>query len=69
MRIYQLHFQYKNGTTDMKAQKEIYCHDELRKFTKETVKEYPLPDDAIWLACWEGSEYFVGQARKEQSHE
>jgi len=57
--LYQLHWQYKDGTTDMKVQKEIASNDELRIFIKETQSDHPLPGGAIWMACDEESAHFV----------
>jgi len=57
--LYQLHWQYKNGKTEMKAQKDINSHDEMRVFISETQKKYPIPEKVIWMACNEQSEKFV----------
>lgn len=57
--LYQLHWQYKDGTTEMKAQREITSHDEMREFIKEIIESRPLPDGIIWMACNEKSEHFV----------
>ena len=57
--LYQLHWQFKNGTTEMKAQKEINATEEMRAFIKETQESHPLPDKAIWMACNEKSKHFV----------
>ena len=54
-----MHWQYKNGTTEMKAQREISSHDEMREFVKETQKNHPLPRGAIWMVCNEKSKHFV----------
>ena len=61
--LYQLHHQFsKNGIvshTKFKAQRDVNNFDELKEFIKETKKEFPLSEDAIWLCCNEDSEYFV----------
>ena len=57
--LYQLHWQYKSGLTEMRSQKDINSSDEMRKFVKETVANHPLPDDAVWMACDERSICFV----------
>lgn len=56
--LYQLHWQYINGTTEMRAQKEINSLDEARKFIKEIAKNCILPDGAIWMMCNEKSKHF-----------
>lgn len=59
MVLYQLHWQYKDGTTDMRAQKEINSQEEMRAFVKEIQEAHPPPDGAVWMACNEKSEHFV----------
>jgi len=57
--LWQLHWQYRDGTSDMRAQREISSHDEMRAFIKEIQEEHSLPDGATWMACNEKSEHFV----------
>ena len=57
--LHQLHWQYKDGNTEMRAQKDINSHDELIAFSKEAQKEHPLPNGAIWMVCNEKSNHFV----------
>ena len=60
--LMQLHHQFKNGTTEMCAQREIDpCHSqkELSAFLKDTEKSHPLPENATWMICNEKSEHFV----------
>lgn len=64
--LYQLHWQYKDGTTDIRAQREINSHDEMKEFVKELREEHPLPDGAIWMICNDKSEHFVWAKAEEQ---
>ena len=57
--IYQLHWQYRDGTTDMRSQRDIKSNDEMRLFVKETQESTPIVDNAIWMACNEKSKHFV----------
>jgi hypothetical protein len=41
------------------AQREISDFSELKKFLADTEETHPVPDNAIWMACDEGSEHFV----------
>lgn len=45
--LIQLHFQHRDGTTEMRAQKEINTNDEMRTFVAETQKFHTLPNKAI----------------------
>ena len=58
-KLFQLHWQYKNGTTEMRAQREINSHKEMKTFLEETQEAHPLPDGAIWMACNKTSKHFV----------
>jgi hypothetical protein len=61
--LVQLHWQYRNGKTEMKAQREINNQEEMRTFVKETQEEYPLPNrHVMWMTCNEKSEYFIWAA-------
>lgn len=57
--LFQLHWQFKNGKTEMKAQKEISSNAEMKVWEKDVCKRHPLPEGAIWMICTEESEYFV----------
>lgn len=63
--LYQLHWQYRDGTTDIKAQKDITSgnafrfRDELSLFIKETQEAHSIPNNAIWMVCNEKSEHFI----------
>lgn len=63
--LFQLHWQYKDGTTEMRTQREIGCIDEMLTFAKETQEGHPLPDGAIWMACNDKSEHFALTLNKE----
>jgi len=61
--LFQLHWQYiKNGETiktEMKSQSDINSISEMQNFCKDTQESHPIPNDAVWMACNEKSEYFV----------
>jgi len=57
--LIQLHWQYKDGTTNMRAQRDIKDSQEMRKFVDEMWKSQPPPKGAVWMACNEKSEHFV----------
>lgn len=64
--LIQLHWQWiKNGKTtktEMKAQREIDFSegpDEMKEFVKDVQVANPLPRGAVWMACHEGSGFFV----------
>ena len=59
MTLLQLHWQYKDGTTEMRAQKDIISHKKLRAFVREIQKTHPLPNGAIWMVCNQKSKDFV----------
>ena len=56
--LYQLSWQYRDGTTKLCAQREIDSMDEMRLFVKDTKKSHPLPKYAVWMACNEKSKHF-----------
>jgi len=60
--IWQLHHQYRDGRTDMIAQKDFNESNksEYPIWVREIVDKYPLLENAQWLACNEQSECFVG---------
>jgi len=57
--LWQLHHQFKDGHTEMIAQREINNDDEMREWVKELWKSHPPPKGAVWLACNEKAEYFA----------
>lgn len=60
--LWQLHWQYENGTTEMKAQREIHSYDEMRAFVEEIRKAHPLSPEAKWprwMACNGESEHLA----------
>lgn len=59
--LFQFHWQHRDGTTEMRAQKEISSIDEMTIFVKEIQGRHPLPDKAIWMVCNEKSKHFVFQ--------
>jgi len=56
--LYQLHWQYKDGRTDMKAQRDIHSRDEMKAFVDEMWQKNPPPKGVIWMACDERSPHF-----------
>jgi hypothetical protein len=60
--IWQLHHQFKDGHTEMMAQKEFDDSNKTEHpiWVKEIVSKYPLPENAQWLACNQESKFFVG---------
>ncbi len=57
--LLQLHWQFKDGHTEMKSQTDADIQKEIKKWVLETKLEYPLPEDAKWLMCNEESEHFL----------
>jgi hypothetical protein len=63
--ILQFHWQYKDGHTEFKAQREVASNEDVRACVKELKAEFPLPEGSmwpVWLMCEEGSEHFVKAA-------
>ncbi len=58
MALLQIHHQFKDGTTNMCAQREINSHSEVMKFMEDTEISHPLPEDAHYLCCDEKSKHF-----------
>lgn len=61
--LIQLHHQFKDGHTEMMAQRDIQNSREMRAFSDELMVAHPLPEGAQWLVCNEKSKYFVWAAR------
>lgn len=57
--LVQLHWQYKDDTTDMCAQREINSYDEMHAFVDDTKITHPLPENAVYLAVPEKSKHFM----------
>ena len=60
----QLHWQFKDDHTEMRAQKEFeFKRWKINKnyvnWIKKIQKNHPLPDEAYWMVCNEKSKYFV----------
>lgn len=60
MSLLQLHHQFKDGTTEMCAQREVDTNAEIKKFIEDTKVSHPLPEGAMWLAVPEDSPQFWG---------
>ena len=58
--LYQVHWQYKDGSTDIRAQKDIGSNDEMKAWIDELWKTQPPPEGAIYMICNERSKHFVG---------
>ena len=58
MSTWQLHFQHKDGTSTVRAQKDVNSIDEMQTFIKETKLKHSIPKGDIWMACNEDSRYF-----------
>ncbi len=71
-RIYQLHWQFEDGHTEMKSQacpeEMLYgnpnstAEKEMRAWVKSDQEQHPLPKGAKWLMVNEESEHFVWAA-------
>jgi len=63
--LVQLHHQFKDGRTEMCAQREIdprHSQKELGAFVEDTQESHPVPDNAQWLFVTEKSKHFVWAA-------
>ncbi|MHC4159532.1 MAG: hypothetical protein ACYSSO_10695 [Planctomycetota bacterium] len=60
MPLVQLHHQFGDGHTDVKAQRDINNKEEMLEFMDEMRESFPLPEGAGWLAVLERSKHFVG---------
>ena len=54
----QLHWQFPDRT-EMRAQKDIHGHPEMRAWFEDIKESHPLPEGAIWMVCTEKSKHFV----------
>lgn len=57
--LFQLHWQFGDRTTEMKAQSEIDTNEEMKIWHNKVAKKHPLPKGAIWMVCNEKSKHFV----------
>jgi len=67
--ILQLHWQYPDGTTTIRAQKDFTGdyknkRDAIISWLRETQETFPLPNNAVWMMCTEKSKYFQGVAKE-----
>ncbi len=60
--LYQLHWQFPDGHTEMKAQRDVTSGKELEQFVVETREGHPLPGKVVWVCIPETSKYFVKAA-------
>ena len=63
--LLQMHWQYPNGTTEMKAQKELSEADGIIEWAREIEKKFPLAianKGAQWVFVTQESPLFVGVA-------
>ncbi len=58
-KLIQLHWQFKDGTTEMRAQREVSSPEEERAFMEEMNEDRPLPEGVIWRFVPEGAKEFV----------
>ena len=59
--LVQLHWQYRNNVTKFIAQFDIQNknYDDFHSWIREIQLKHPIPEEAIWMACNESSEYFI----------
>jgi len=62
--LIQLHHQLKDESTEFIAQQEIETKADLDKLVDEMGKKHPLPSNAQWMICTEGSHHFI-KAKKQ----
>ena len=67
--LYQLHWQFRDGKTEMRTQFKISDHLndtskrlQLTQRVEEANKKHPKPDGVEWMLCSEKSEKFVMMA-------
>ena len=61
-KLYQLHWQFTDGHTEMRSQTDVLTEEEIRTWTKEVQAGNLLPDGAEWLICNDDSDFFVWAA-------
>ncbi len=65
--LLQLHWQFKNGVTRMRAQRDFtfnYPISEMQEWVRDIRERHPLPEGAIWMMCDKKSRYFVGTIKE-----
>jgi len=57
--LFQAHIQFKDGTTEMREQREINSLKEMREFIWDIHTGHKLPEGTAWLICTPESKHFV----------
>ena len=57
--LIQIHHQFRDGKTEMVAQKDIQGQKQLSEYINELNISHPLPENAIWMWCDKISPHFV----------
>lgn len=57
--LMQMHYQFKDGKTEFVAQRDVENLKEMQFWVKELWKTHAPPENAIWMACNEKSEFFI----------
>ena len=57
--LYQLHWQFEDGKTEMRAQNTINSTAEMKAWEKDVCERHPLPKGAKWLLCNDKSIHFA----------
>ncbi len=57
--LLQLHWQFKDGHTEMRSQTDASIQEDIRKWVLQTKLDHSLPEGAQWMMCNEESEYFL----------
>ncbi len=65
--LYQLHWQFKDGHTEMRSQTDVGARKEIKTWILETKLEHPLPEGAQWLMVNEDSKYFLWAVAESES--
>lgn len=61
--ILQLHWLYRDGHSEFRAQADINSPEDLYEWVKGVKERHPLPKDCEWLCCDETSPNFMRAAR------
>lgn len=56
--LWQIHHEFKDGKTEMCAQRELESEEEMRQFVEDTKVSHPLPKGAQYLVVPEDSPRF-----------
>lgn len=71
--LYQIHWQFKDGKTEMRSQKDIDASNlfakaaALKRWIAEAKEDHPLPKGAQWLVCNKKSEHFLWAVAEEEA--